>query len=316
MADFTALQQPSKRKLTRQIASKRQWLLTREEWAAYMLLLPLVILLLVFLVIPVAAGFTLAFQQWSIGGVEPNRWIGLGNYERLFTTPRFWNSFRVTLIYAAGLVVVPYLLALPLALFLNTKIPGRAIFRTLFFLPVVTPITAAGMVFIYLFNTDFGFVNSVLLNLGVIEAPISWLGRATTAISTSMALIVWGHAGFYAVTLLAGLQVITQDIIEAAHIDGATGWSMFVGITFPMLKPASVVVITVSLVNAFKLFGEIYVMTQGGPALATEVLGLYLYENAFHYWQLGYATAVGTVIAVICLSVNFIMTRLGRVDWQ
>jgi multiple sugar transport system permease protein len=299
-----------------QARAKRMWGLSRQERVAYLFLLPLLALFVVFLFIPMIAGFALAFQQWSIGGVEPNRWIGLGNYIRMVQTDRFWNSLRVTLIYAAGLVIIPYLLALPLALFLNTKIPGRAIFRTLFFLPVVTPITAAGMVFIYLFNTDFGVINSFLLSWGIIDERISWLGRANTAIPASMSLIVWAHAGFYAVTLLAGLQVITQDVVEAAKIDGAQGWSMLRGITLPMLKPASIVVITVSLVNAFKLFGEIYVMTQGGPALATEVLGLYLYENAFHYWQLGYASAVGTVIAAICLSVNFVMARLGRVDWQ
>jgi ABC-type sugar transport system permease subunit len=271
---------------------------------------------IVFLIVPVLSGFTLAFQQWSIGGVEPNEWIGLENYTRMFTTPRFWNSFRVTLTYAVGLTCIPYLIALPLALFLNMKIPGRGIFRTLFFLPVVTPITAAGMVFIYLFNTDFGVINSFLMWLRVISEPISWLGRAETAIPASMALIVWGHAGFDAVTLLAGLQVITQDILEAASIDGAHGWSLFRYITLPLLKPASVVVITFGLVNSFKLFGEIYVMTGGGPALSTEVLGLYLYQNAFHYWQLGYATAVGTVVAAICLFVNYVTSKVGRVDWQ
>jgi ABC-type sugar transport system permease subunit len=270
---------------------------------------------IIFLIVPVLAGFTLAFQQWSIGGVEPNEWIGFKNYTRMFTTPRFWNSLRVTLTYAAGLTFIPYMIALPLALFLNMRVPGRGVFRTLFFLPVVTPITAAGMVFIYLFNTDFGVINSFLMWLRVISEPISWLGRAETAIPASMALIVWGHAGFDAVTLLAGLQVITQDILEAAGIDGAHGWSLFRYITLPMLKPASVVVITFGLVNSFKLFGEIYVMTGGGPALSTEVLGLYLYQNAFHYWQLGYATAVGTVVAAICLFVNYVTSKVGRVDW-
>jgi multiple sugar transport system permease protein len=181
---------------------------------------------------------------------------------------------------------------------------------------VVTPISAAGMVFVYLFNTDFGIINSILLSLNIIAEPVSWLGQAQTAIPASMAMIVWGHAGFDAVTLLAGLQVITQDILDSAAIDGAHGWSLFRHVTLPLLKPASIVVITFGLVNAFKLFGEIYVMTRGGPALATEVLGLYLYENAFHYWQLGYATAIGSVIAAICLLVNYLMAKHGRVDWQ
>lgn len=315
MADSVAVGQARRGPSSPKLPWWRRFSLTREERIAALFLAPLLILLIVFLVIPMISGFLLAFQQWSIGGATPNRWIGLGNYERMFTTPRFWNSVRVTFTYAGGLVIIPYLIALPLALFMNSNIPGRTFFRTVFFLPVVTPITAAGLVFIYLYNTNFGIINSVLLSTGIIQEPVSWLGRAKTAIPASMTLVVWGQAGFYAVTLLTGLQVITKDLLEAASMDGAHGWSMFWHITLPMLKPATVVVLTVSLVNAFKLFGEIYVMTQGGPALATEVLGLYLYENAFHYWQLGYASAVGTVIAAICLSINWVMARAGRVDW-
>jgi ABC-type sugar transport system permease subunit len=278
--------------------------------------LPLLAFFAIFLLYPTFASFVRAFQQYSLGGVETNRWIGFGNYARMFDDWRFWNSIRVTLVYAFGMVVVPYCIALPLALFLNMKIPGRAVFRTLFFLPVVTPVSAAGLVFVYLFNTDFGVVNSALMSLNLIPKPISWLGHAETAIPATLTMIVWGHAGFDAVTLLTGLQVITKELLDAAAIDGAHGWSLFRYITFPLLKPASVVVITFGLVNAFKIFGEIYVMTQGGPAKATEVLGLYLYENAFHYWQLGYATAVGTIIFIICLLVNAVMAKVGRVDWQ
>lgn len=289
---------------------------TRQERIAYIFLFPVLLLLTVFLLVPIISSFALALQQWSIGGVEPNRWVGLGNYVRMTKEWRFWNSLRVTLTYAAGLVFIPYAVALPLALFLNMKIPGRAAFRTLFFLPVVTPITAAGMVFIYLFNTDFGVVNAGLLAVGLIQKPVSWLGHAETAIPATMVLIVWGHAGFDMVTLLAGLQVITKDILDSAAIDGAHGWSLFQYITLPMLKPASAVVITFGLVNAFKLFGAIYVMTGGGPAMATEVLGLYVFRNGFLYYQLGYATAVGTVVFAICLLVNTVMARVGRVDWQ
>lgn len=289
---------------------------TRHEITAALFLLPFFVLFTVFLLIPVLSSLSLAFQKWSLGGATPNRWIGLGNYVRMTQEWRFWNSLRVTLTYAFGMVSIPYCLALPLALFLNMKLPGRAAFRTLFFLPVVTPVTAAGLVFVYLFNTDFGVVNTVLMALGLIHKPISWLGQGLTAIAATQAMIVWSHAGFHAVTLLTGLQTITHDILDAASIDGASGWSLFRHITLPMLKPASIVVITFGLVSSFKMFGEIYVMTQGGPAKATEVLGMYLYENAFMYWQLGYATALGTVIFVICLAVNAIMARIGRVDWQ
>ena len=290
--------------------------LSHQEWVAIGFLAPLVLLFIVFLLTPTFAGFALAFQDWALGGVKAPKWVGLGNYVRMSKEWRFWNSLRVTLTYAVGMVFIPYLIALPLAIFMNMKIKGRAVFRPLFFLPVVTPMTAAGLVFVYLFNTDFGIVNLVLINLHLITEPVSWLGRGATAIPTTLIMIVWSQAGFNAVTLLAGLQVITQDILEAAALDGAKGWSLFRYITLPLLKPASVVVITFGLVGAFKMFGPIYVMTQGGPHRATEVLGMYLYENAFHYYQIGYATAIGTVIFLICLAVNAFMDRVGQVDWQ
>jgi multiple sugar transport system permease protein len=285
------------------------------EVTAYLLLLPLIVLFTVFLIVPTVTAFVRAFQQYSLGGVEQNRWIGLGNYIRMTQEWRFWNSLRVTLVYAFGLVVVPYMLALPMALFMNMKIKARAVFRTIFFLPVVTPVSAAGLVFVYLFNTDFGIINSALLSLELIQKPISWLGHAETAIPATLTMIVWSNAGFNAVTLLAGLQTITEDVLDAAAIDGAAGWSLFRYITLPLLKPASITVITWGLVSAFRIFGPIYVMTQGGPGRSTEVLGMYIYENAFHYWQLGYATALSTIVFLICLGINAVMARVGRVDW-
>lgn len=288
---------------------------TGHEVTAYLLLLPLIVLFTVFLIVPTVTAFVRAFQQYSLGGVEQDRWIGLGNYIRMTQEWRFWNSLRVTLVYAFGLVVVPYMLALPMALFMNMKIKARAVFRTIFFLPVVTPVSAAGLVFVYLFNTDFGIINSALLSLELIQKPISWLGHAETAIPATLTMIVWSNAGFNAVTLLAGLQTITEDILDAAAIDGAAGWSLFRHITLPLLKPASITVITWGLVSAFRIFGPIYVMTQGGPGRSTEVLGMYIYENAFHYWQLGYATALSTIVFLICLGINAVMARVGRVDW-
>jgi multiple sugar transport system permease protein len=301
----------------RSAASIRERLrLTRHERLAIVFVLPLMLLLVVFLIVPMVSGFARAFQNWAIGGLKETEWIGFGNYVRMVQEWRFWNSIRVTLTYAAGLLVIPYCVALPLALFMNMKIPGRAVFRTLFFLPAVTPISAAGLVFVYLFSTDFGIVNSALMSMGFIQEPIGWLGHDVTAVATTMALVIWTQVGFNAVTLLTGLQVITKEITEAATIDGAHGWSMFRFITLPMLKPTSVVVVASNLIGAFKMFGPIYVTTLGGPAKATEVLGLYIYENGFHYWQLGYATAVATVVLALCLVVNYIMARVGRVDWQ
>jgi multiple sugar transport system permease protein len=296
------------------VFSRLRW--TREEREAFLLIFPIMALFFVFLMIPTFQAFVLAFYDWAIGGVRENQFIGFGNYARMRLEWRFWNSLRVSATYAIGMATLPYLLALPLAIFMNMKIRGRAVFRTMFFLPVVTPIASAGIVFVYLFNTDFGLVNSVLLKTNLISTPISWLGRGPTAIAATMIMIVWMTVGFNAVTLLSGLQTIAQDIRESAVLDGATGWTMFRHVTFPLLRPASVVVITVNLITAFQMFGQIYVTTMGGPAKMTEVIGMYIYENAFHYWQLGFATSLGTIVFVICLVVNAIMGRIGETDWR
>ncbi len=294
----------------------RRLLPTREEWLAIALLAPLMILLLVFLVGPTLATFSLAFQQWSIGGTEQNRWVGLANYIRLVKDWRFWNDLRVSLTYTIGMVLGPYCVALPLALFMNMRMRGRALFRTLFFLPVVTPVSAAGLVFIYLLNADYGIINYVLRFLGIIHGPYSWLGHPVRAIPATLSMIIWSRAGLGAVTLLAGLQVITRDLVDAATIDGAAGWSLFRHITLPLLKPATVVVTTTNLIASFMMFGEIYILTQGGPEKATEILGLYVYHTAFHYWQLGYATTISTVVFAITLVINAVMAKVGKVDWQ
>jgi multiple sugar transport system permease protein len=283
---------------------------------AWMLLAPIMILLIVFLVVPTAATFALAFHQWSIGGVEPNRWVGLANFTRLAKDWRFWNSLRVTLTFTIGMVTIPYMIALPLALFMNIKIPGRQVFRTLFFLPVVTPISAAGLVFIYILNSDFGILNYVLMSLHIVREPVRWLGNMKTVVPATLSLIVWARVGFNAITLLAGLQVITHDLLDAAAIDGAKGWSLFRNITLPMLKPATVVVTTTNLIGSFMMFGEIYVLTMGGPQKATEILGLYIYHTAFQYWQVGYGTTISTVVFAITLVVNAVMAKVGRLDWQ
>ncbi|MHB1296297.1 MAG: carbohydrate ABC transporter permease [Anaerolineae bacterium] len=287
---------------------------TRQERVAVLFVSPLLVFLVIFLLIPSVTALSRAFQNWSLGDISENRWIGFGNYAMMVQETRFWNSVRVTLTFAIGMVVIPYSIALPLALFMNAAMRGREFFRTIFFLPVVTPISASALVFRYLFNTDYGLVNELLQGLGA--QPVSWLGRPATAIATSLIFIIWGSAGFNAVTLLAGLQVVTKDILEAATMDGASGWSLFRHITFPMLKPTTVVVLAFGLIGAFKMFGEIYTLTMGGPALATEVLGMYLYTNAFQYWRLGYASAISSLILIVSLVVNIIMARVGRVDWQ
>jgi len=294
----------------------RGFLPTLSEVKAYLFLSPLLILFFVFLILPVIASLALAFMQWSIGGVEPNRWVGLANYVRLADDWRFWTALRVTLAYTMAMVVIPYSVALPLALLMNMKIRGRDVFRTILFLPVVTPVAAAGLVFVFLFNTEIGVVNAALIELRLVEQPVSWLGNANTAFFATIVMIVWSQAGFNAVTLLSGLQTITQDILESAALAGASGWSMFRYITLPLLRPTSAVVLSTSLVGAVRMFAEIFVMTQGGPARATATLGLYLHEVGFKYWQLGYATAISTVILVLCQIANLVSARAGRVDWR
>lgn len=280
------------------------------QWpTAYLFLLPAIAILGTFNIYPALYSLYLSFFKWN--GFTPDRdFVGLGNYTRLFSTPEFWNSLKVTTLYAGGVTLFSLVLGLLVAVLLNQPIKGRTIYRVLYFLPVITPTVAAGVVWKYLFDPSKGAVNSLLGGVGI-HGP-NWLVDPKWALLAVIIVGVWKRVGFNSVVYLAGLQGVPQSYYEAAQIDGATPWQQLRYVTVPLLTPTTFFLIITSLIEAFQVFDLVYVMTAGGPLGATDVFGFYLYREGFKYSQLGYASAIAYVMFALIFLATLVQFRLNR----
>jgi len=249
--------------------------------------------------------------------IRPMRYVGLRNYERLFSSPDFWNSMGVTGIYILGTVIPSVIIGLLLAALLNIEwIKGRGLFRTLFYIPVVTSMAAAAVIWGWLYEPNFGLVNYFLSIFGI--SNIKWLSDPNYALLALIIVGVWKRIGYNMVLFLAGLQTIPKTYYEAAEIDGATPWRKFVNITLPLLSPTTLFVFIMQFIASFRVFVSVSVMTSGGPAKSTQVITYYLYENAFKYLKFGYASAVAVVMFAMMVVFTLIQFRVskGRVHYQ
>ena len=280
--------------------------------AAYVFVTPALALIAVFFLLPVAAAFFLSltdFDIYAVANLSNLRVVGARNYLELVRDPLFWIALRNT----AYFVVVggPLAVAVSLAAALLVTPPVvrlKPLFRTFFFLPVVTSLVAVAVVWRYLYHPRFGLLNYALGLVGM--GPFDWLGDPRLAMPAIILMAVWKNFGFNMVIFMAGLQSIPERLYEAARVDGATTWQQFSRVTVPMLAPTFVFVGVMTLIGDFQLFAEPYVMTQGGPAHSTLSIVLYMYEQGFRWWSLGYAAALAFVLFAIIL----VLTRVAR--WQ
>ncbi|HXF63392.1 MAG TPA: sugar ABC transporter permease [Caldilineaceae bacterium] len=272
----------------------------REAALAYLFLLPTLAGLLFFSLGPVVAGFVVSFTNWNI--LLPPQWVGLDNYRALATLalPRkvFWNTLYYTLLNVPLNMVV----ALAAALLLNQRLRWVSFYRAIYFLPVVSSTVAASLIWTWLYSPNFGPINYFLGLIGI-QGP-AWLGSTTWAMPAVILMSVWKGFGTNMLIFLAGLQGIPQELQEAAMIDGANRWQRFWRVTWPLLTPTTFFVLVVSCIASFQVFEQVYVMTEGGPAYATTVLGLFIYLNAFRYNNMGYAAAVAYVLFALILAVT------------
>jgi multiple sugar transport system permease protein len=251
------------------------------------------------------------FDLYALADPHNLRFIGLDNYLDLLRTPMFWKALWNTTYFV--LVGVPLSIAASLGAALLLNAPAarfKAVFRTALFAPVVTTLVAVAVIWRYLFNTQYGLVNYVLVHLGL-PAP-DWLGDPHWAMPMIMLFAVWKNFGYNMVIFLAGLQAIPQDLYEAARIDGANRWRQFWHITLPMLGPVLLVVGVITISGYFQLFAEPYVMTRGDPLQSTVSVLYFMFEEGFKWWNLGRASAVAFLLFLIILAVTTVMLRLGR----
>jgi multiple sugar transport system permease protein len=277
----------------------------REMIEAYLYLLPTFVGLILFSLGAIIFSVGISFTDWDI--LQPPHWVGLSNYVRLFTTPLNWQVFGNTLYYTAVIVPVGTALALGLALALNRGLRGIVILRGLYFLPVISSTVAVSLVWSWLYNQQFGLIN-YLLSLVGITGP-AWLADTRTAMPAVIIMSIWKGLGYNMVIFLAGLQGIPQELYEAAKIDGAGAWARFRYVTLPLVSPTTFFVVVLSTVAAFQVFDQTYVMTNGGPAYSTTTLALFIYQNAFQWFHMGYAAALSYVLFAAVAVVTLLQFR-------
>ncbi len=276
--------------------------------AGYVLLLPTILGLLLFTLGPVAASGLLSFTQWD--GLSTPNWTGLQNYSLLLSDPLFKTALLNTAYYTAGSVIPAVFLSLLLALAVNQSIKGMVFFRTLFFLPVVSPGVAIAILWGWLYNPQYGLFNAILDWAGL---PTSqWIADPTTSMPSIILLSIWGSLGYNMVLFLAGLQGIPQEYYEAARMDGAGRWALFRHITIPLLSPTTFFIMILAMISAFQLFDTAFVLTGGGPMYSTLSIVLYIYQMAFQNFKMGYASSMAYVLFVIIGVVTVVQFRLQR----
>jgi multiple sugar transport system permease protein len=277
----------------------------REALTFYLLISPWVVGFLLFVLGPMAASLVISFTKWDL--LSPARFVGLQNYDKMFTRdPLFWQSLKVTAIYTA--VYVPLELAggLVLALLMNQKLRFVSLFRTIYYLPSVLPGVAFVVLWMWILHPDVGLINTLLSYVGI-EGP-RWLADPDWALPALLMMSLWG-LGRSMVIYLASLQGIPQQLYEAAAIDGAGTWHSFWRITLPMLTPTIFFNLVLSIISTFQTFTSAFVATDGGPLDSTLFYVLYLFRQAFQFFNMGYASALAWVLFVIILVLTLLIVR-------
>jgi multiple sugar transport system permease protein len=272
----------------------------RQGLVGYLFISPWLVGFLVFTLVPFAASIGLSFSRYDI--VSAPAWVGLANYrELLVNDPLLWRSLRVTLTYAAVSVPVGLLAGISLALLLSLDVRGMSVYRTIFYLPSIVPVVATSVVFVWLLNPNIGLVNGLLRLVGV-EGP-NWLGDPRFALPSLVLMGLWAVGGSM-ITYLAGLKDIPLQLYEAAVIDGAGAWQRTWHITLPMLSPVIFFNLVMGVIGAFQYFAQAYIMTQGGPEDSTRFYALYLFNRAWQYLDMGYASAMAWVLFLVIMALT------------
>ncbi|HOO33086.1 MAG TPA: sugar ABC transporter permease [Thermotogota bacterium] len=280
--------------------------LRNERTMAFIFLIPSVLIIGVFNIYPALYSIVLSFFKWN--GFSPKiPFVGLENYRTLFTNPEFYNSIGVTIVYSLLVTIISMGLGLLVAVALDRDIKGKTLYRILYFLPVVTPTVASGIVWTYLFDPSQGIINRTLAFFSI-TGP-SWLTDSSWALLSVSIVGIWKRVGFCMIIYLAALQGISNSLYEAAEIDGAGDFKILKSIKIPLLAPSTLFLSITGFIDSFQIFDLVYVMTNGGPVDETDVLGLFLYRNGFDYFKLGYSSAIAVAIFAILFLLSFVQWK-------
>lgn len=282
----------------------------RNTFVAWAFMLPAMIILVTFVFYPIVYSVPLAFTNYSV--FADTKFVGLTNFERLIADKDFYVALRNSLLF---IIVVPILqvLSIALAILMNRKLQGTTMFRVLTYLPVVTSMVAVAIIWKFIFDAN-GLVNTFLTQNGILSEPIRFLSSSKLALPTMMAITIWQGLGYYMMIYLSALQHFPEELVEAATLDGASGWKIFWNIRLPLLQPQIWFCSMVSIIAALGVFDVVFTLTggSGGPNKSTYVINLYSYIQAFNKFDFGYSAAIGLVLAVITTVFSIVLEIYNR----
>lgn len=285
----------------------------RQALWAWAFILPCLVGLLVFTYLPIFASFGLSFSYWNLLG-QPE-WVGLANYQAVVQDPIFWTTFWNTWAFVFASGVLEVVLGLLLSVWIFQLVKGQAWFRSLYFMPYITPMVSITLVFGWIYDPQFGLLNAVLQFVDVFDwmkEPIAWLQDPKTAMASVVMLRVWKNVGYNVLLFLAALGNLPSDLEESAHLDGASPWQIFWRITLPLISPTLFFVLVMTMINAFQVFDSIYLLTQGGPQHATEVLVYWMFKNAFEFYKIGPASAIAYILFWVILALTALQWQIRK----
>ena len=275
-----------------------------ENNSAKLFILPALLGTSLFIVIPVIFSFYLSFCNWDL--LSDIKFVGLSNYIELFKTPQFGLILKNTFVFAISTAVISIIIPLILAAALNNKIRGTEFFKTAYFLPFITPMIVAAIIWEWIFDPNFGLLNYIL------KFHINWLYDANFAMLALIIVSSWKMIGYNMVILLSGFSSINQSVYESAKIDGANPIQTFFRITLPLLSPTIFFVLIITTISSFQVFDLIYLMTQGGPMDSTNVLVYWIYKNAFEFFNIGEASAGAYILFLIILLLTIVQWKIRK----
>jgi len=283
---------------------------SRQNFFGMLFVLPTVLFFLFFWIYPLLNSFYTSFTSWNL--LTPRNFVGLENYAMLLKSKEFRNSIGVTLYYVAASCIPTWLISLGLALLFDRRFRLRDLYRGLFFVPVVMSWVVCAIIWKQIYTPAMGLYRIFTDPLGL--PTLNWLGNAKLAMAALVIVAVWKAVGYYMVIFLAGLQGVPEEYYEAARMDGAGSLGTFFYITLPLIKPTTLFVIVISIINAFQVFTPAYVMTMGGPANALKVVPIFIYETAFLFLKMGYASSIAMILFMTLMILTLIQLKLFRAE--
>lgn len=283
--------------------------------AAWAFAIPALFFYVLFLVYPAFSSLFFSVTNWD--GLSPSYdFVGLKNYLKMFSDGVVKTATINNVVWMIVTISIPVVLGLVLAVMLNGKVFAKPVLRLVFYTPAVLPLVAIASIWGWLYNPQFGAINSALRLIGLDSLAQPWLGQDSTALAAVMVPAIWVRTGFPMLLYLAALQGVPAELYEAATVDGASRWQQFWHVTMPGLRSAHYIVLALSLIESFKVFDLVYAMTYGGPGTSTQVFGTWIYANVFQYYQTGYgmALAVAVTVVAIIVSIPYVLSQTREAD--